>query len=203
MSSYFDGLLYGLVFIFSFGPAFFALLQAALKHGFSRAVFVSIGVNMVDAVMIGLVMVGFSSILENEAVKFWSGLVGAVVLILFGVSSWVQSKKIKLDEEGVSRTHMHFWLKGVAINGLNPMVPLFWVGVVGSVSALGYTQTQQIGFFTGFLTMVLIVDSVKAFLITRFSDLFTDKSLTLVNKIVGSIFVFFGLRLMVYMLGWI
>ena len=203
MSSYVDGLLYGLIFIFSFGPAFFALLQAAIKHGFSRAICVSIGVNMVDAVLIGLIMIGFSSILENEAVKFWSGLVGALVLILFGVSSWLQSKKIQLDEDYMPRTHMHFWLKGAAINGLNPMVPLFWVGVVGSVSALGYSQTQQIGFFMGFLTMVLVIDSVKALLITRFSNLITDKSLTLVNKIVGSIFVFFGLRLMVYMLGWI
>jgi threonine/homoserine/homoserine lactone efflux protein len=203
MPSFIEGLFYGLIFLFSFGPAFFALMQAALKHGFSRAVFVSLGVNMVDAVLIGLVMVGFSSILENDTVRFWSGFVGAIVLILFGLSSWVQSKKIQLEENTSSRTHMHFWLKGAAINGLNPMVLLFWIGVVSSVSAFGYSQIQQIGFFSGLLTSVVLIDSFKAFVIIRFSGIFTDRSLTVVNRIVGSVFIFFGFRLLVYMLGWI
>ncbi len=201
MTPYFDGLLYGLIFIFSFGPAFFALLQTALKHGFTRAVAVSLGVNMADAVIISLVLVGFSAILENEAVRFWSGLMGSVVLLLFGISSWFQTKKVQLDTNEVSRPHVAFWLKGVALNGLNPMVALFWVGVAGSVSALGYTTSQQYGFFAGFLTTVICTDMVKAFLITRFAHVVTDRALTIVNRIVGTLFIFFGLRLLVYLAG--
>jgi len=201
MSAYFDGLLYGLIFIFSFGPSFFALLQAALKHGFTRAFFISLGVNMTDAVIISLVLVGFSSVLENEAVRFWSGLGGAVVLILFGASSWFQSKKIQIDDDTESKPLFSFWLKGVVLNGLNPTVALFWVGVVGSVSALGYTTTQQFGFFGGFLTTVLTVDACKALLITRFSHFVTDRALTMVNRVVGTLFILFGLRLLVYLFG--
>jgi threonine/homoserine/homoserine lactone efflux protein len=203
LSSYFDGLLYGFIFLFSFGPAFFALLQATLKFGFSRAIFVSLGVNMIDAVLIGAILVGFSSVLENEAVRFWSGWVGAVVLMIFGISAWLKSKNMQTDDDTKPRSRFSLWLKGVALNGLNPMVALLWIGIVSSISSLGYSQTDLFGFFAGFLSTVFMTDCVKSFLITRFSHVITERSVTIVNRIVGSIFVFFGIRLMVYMLGWI
>lgn len=201
MTAYLDGLLYGLVFIFSLGPSFFALLQAALQHGFSRAWFVSLGVNMTDAILISLILIGFSSVLENEVVRFWSGLGGAVVLIIFGLSSWFSSKKIQRTNGEHTRPHVAFLLKGAALNGLNPTVALFWVGVVGSVAALGYTVTDQFRFFSGFLTTVVLVDACKAFLITRFSHYITDSALTVVNRVVGTLFIFFGIRLLVLLIG--
>jgi len=201
MSAYLDGLMYGLIFIFSVGPAFFALLQTALRAGFTRAVCVSIGVNTTDAIFIFLILFGFSSILENETVRFWSGLVGALVLVLFGLSAWLKTKQVSVAE-GAERKPVYTYLfKGVALNGFNPTIALFWAGVVGSVSALGYTVDQQYSFFAGFITTVLCTDALKAFLITRFSQHITDRALTIVNRIVGTVFIFFGLRLIVYLAG--
>ena len=85
MPTYIDGLLYGLIFLFSLGPAFLALFQTASNHGFSRAISVSIGVNMTDAVLVGLVIVGLSSFLEDDSIKTFFGAVGVIVLLVFGI----------------------------------------------------------------------------------------------------------------------
>jgi len=201
MATYFNGLAYGLVSIFFLGSGFFALFQAALSHGFNRAMAVSVGIVMTDAVLIALVMVGFSSFMENEEVKFWLGVMGATVLIAFGVSTWLRRKSLKESNvEGSSI--LTFWLKGVVLNGFNPLIAIFWIGAVGTTGAFGYSLTAQAWFFGGFLTTILCMDAFKVVMISKLTKYFTAKSLTNMNRVVGTLFIIFGLRLVAYLLGW-
>lgn len=202
MSSYFDGLAYGLVFILALGPAFFLLFQTAIKQGFTKAMSVSIGVNMTDGLLIALVIVGFGPLMEDPQVKFWLGLIGAIILIAFGVSSWFSKKNLPSDGEPKDGSLFSFWLKGFILNGFNPLIALFWIGIVGTISALGYSSFEQMWFFAGFLTTVLCVDALKVFLITRLAHRITDRFLLIVNRGVAVIFVAFGIRLVVFLAGW-
>ncbi|MCP4458204.1 MAG: LysE family transporter [Cytophagales bacterium] len=201
MTTYFNGLAYGLVSIFFLGSGFFALFQAALSHGFNRAMAVSVGIIMTDAVLIALIMVGFSSFIENEEVKFWLGVMGATVLVSFGISTWLRKKSLKESNvEGSSI--LTFWLKGVVLNGLNPIIAIFWIGAVGATGAFGYTMNAQAWFFGGFLTTILCLDVFKVLMIARLTKYFTAKALTNMNRVVGTVFIGFGLRLVAYLLEW-
>ncbi len=201
MATYFNGLAYGLVSIFFLGSGFFALFQAALSHGFNRAMAVSVGIVMTDAVLIALAMVGFSSFIENEEVKFWLGVMGAAVLIGFGVFSWFRKKTLKQrNVEGSSI--LTFWLKGVVLNGFNPFIVIFWIGAVGTTGAFGYSFNAQAWFFGGFLTTILFLDAFKIVMISRLSKYFTAKSLTNLNRVIGTLFIIFGLRLVAFLIGW-
>ena len=201
MATYFSGLIYGLVSIFFLGSGFFALFQTALGHGFTRAMAVSIGIIMTDAILIAAIMVGFSSFMENEEVKFWLGIMGATVLISFGISSWIGKrfvKESKVEDGGL----LKFWLKGVVLNGFNPLIIIFWIGAVGTTGAFGYSLTAQAWFFGGFLTTILCLDGLKVLMITRLTKYFNSQTLTRINRVVGTAFIIFGLRLIAFLLGW-
>ena len=204
MSSYFDGLLYGLVFILALGPAFFALAQTALQKGFTHAMSVSVGAVMTDLLIIGLTLLGLGPIFDNPEVKFWFGVGGAIMLVAFGITSWLKARSIDAEEGKVEGGSMFsFWLKGVVLNGLNPVMIIFWIGMVGSVSALGYSVNEQTWFFGGFFTTVFCIDALKAYFIIRLSKYLTAKRLTIANRVIGSIFILFGIRIVVYLLGWV
>ena len=202
MTTYFSGLIYGLVSIFFLGSGFFALFQTALGHGFTRAMAVSIGIIMTDAILIAAIMVGFSSFMENEEVKFWLGIMGATVLIAFGISSWVGRRSIKESKVVEETSLLKFWLKGVVLNGFNPLIIIFWIGAVGTTGAFGYSLNAQAWFFGGFLTTILCLDGLKVLMITRLTKYFNPKSLTRINRVVGTAFIIFGLRLVAFHLEW-
>jgi len=200
MSAYFDGLLYGLLFILALGPAFFALLQTALRHGFLRAILVSLGVIFIDSIFIALTLLGFSKYLEMPEVKFWLGMVGAVVLLGFGLSSWLRQTSMPNtsdDQQNVSL--FAFFFKGILVNGLNPLIVLFWIGIIGAVANLGYDFENQVLFFAGFITTVFCLDVVKAFLLVRLSSFISTRLIRNINRAVGVIFIFFGLRIVAYL----
>ena len=201
MSIFIEGMTYGLIFFFSLGPGFLALLQTAIHEGFVPAVCLSLGLIFIDAVLIAVILIGLGPVFQLPEVKFWMGLLGAVILIVFGLFSWRQ-QKVKSVETDSRSSYFSYWLKGVAINGLNPLIIVFWIGLVGAISALDYTVNDQVWFFGGFLCTMVIVDMVKAGLITRLSKYVTDKRLLILNRIVGTIFMFFGVRIFVYVMGW-
>ncbi len=204
MTSFFDGMLYGLVFILSIGPAFFAFLQSAVKHGFLPAMFTSLGLIMMDAVLIGLVLIGLGEVFQDPEIKFWFGMMGAVVLIGMGIGSWLRSARMasQNEEEFVTKSLWRFWLKGVAVNAFNPLVIVFWIGAVGITSGMGYSSIGQIWFFAGFLITMLLVDALKAGVITRYCNYITEKTVLIVNRVVGTAFMIFGVRVFVFMMGW-
>lgn len=202
MTTFFDGMLYGLVFLVSLGPAFFAFLQTAIKHGFLPAMCTSLGLIMMDAVLIGLVLVGLGKFFQDPEVKFWFGLVGAVVLVGMGIGSWMRKARIKGEEETQAKSLWGFWFKGVAVNAFNPLVLVFWIGAVGLTSGMGYSSFDQIWFFTGFLLTMFLVDVFKATVITRFTSYITEKTVVIINRVVGTAFLIFGVRIFVFMMGW-
>jgi threonine/homoserine/homoserine lactone efflux protein len=200
MSAYIDGLLYGLLFVLALGPAFFALLQTALKHGFMRAMLVSLGVILMDSVFIALILLGFSRFLEIPEVRFWLGLLGAAVLTLFGVASWTRNTTAMIEEDKErSSALISFFLKGVVVNGLNPLIIIFWIGIIGAVANLGYSFGQQVWFFAGFISTVFLLDVIKAFAIVRLTTFISPRLLRNINRVVGILFIFFGLRILAYL----
>lgn len=202
MPPYLNGLLFGLIFIFSFGPGFFSLIQTSVQKGMTKAVFLAFGIFLSDVIYVSSSLLGVVSLLETEGVKMWIAICGTVVLISYGIYSWYKKPKIYPDnvDSGIDTSHIKYLLKGLLLNGLNPFILLFWVGIIGFVSVNhDYSFTDQAIFFGGVLTTILSMDLGKAFLANRLRTVITPKSILIMNRSVGIILILFGLRILFYL----
>ncbi len=197
------GILFGLLFIFSLGPAFFALIQTSLQNGFKPAMFLALGISISDIMYVSIALLGVSSVTENEQVNGYISAVGGAVLIIYGIYTIFKKVTIKRDEIAkVDESKLYkYVLKGFLLNGLNPLLLVFWVGIIGMISVnFDYSTQEKQYFFTSLLALVLSMDILKAYLATRLKTLISVKLFRRVNIIVGLIFFGFGIRLLIYFL---
>lgn len=98
------------------------------------------------------------------------------------------------SEKGLFR----YVIKGFVINGLSPMVPIFWLGVVSIASLdLGYSEGFSYGiFFVSLLATVLLTDIAKAYLANKLRRLVTKRFMTIMNVTLGILLIVFGSRLL-------
>ncbi len=92
------GVLLGLTLSIMIGPVFFVLMQISMESGAKKGIIYSAGVWLSDFGYLLLIYFGFSTVLllkDNPSFKSNMGIVGASVLIIFGLTS-VFSKKKKL-----------------------------------------------------------------------------------------------------------
>ncbi|MEQ9007485.1 MAG: LysE family transporter, partial [Ekhidna sp.] len=55
-----NGLIFGLIFIFALGPAFFALIQTSIQQGLKKAIFLAIGISVSDVFYVIIVLLGMA-----------------------------------------------------------------------------------------------------------------------------------------------
>lgn len=193
-----NGLFFGLILILSLGPAFFLLVQTSIEKGFKKAVFVALGISLADILFVLLIMKGVASLLEQPQVKFWAGIIGVVLLILFGLYSFFKKStlstqtKIKGEESNYKSL-----VTGFAFNFFNPTTIVFWLSVVSIVQInFGYTGFHKVFFFVGVLFAILSTDLTKSFLAGRLKKFLTIRAINILNKSVGIILVGFGVVLL-------
>jgi len=196
------GLFFGLIFIFSFGPAFFSLIQTSVQKGFKKAVFFAVGISLSDICFATLALMGVSSLLENPKVKIWMGSIGAIVLIAYGIYNWFKKAKVYPNKIAgdTDLTYLKYLVKGFILNGFNPFIVVFWLGLVGVVAVnYDYSIEEQRYFFTGVLITIITFDILKAFLANRLRTFVTPKRILIMNRSVGVILALFGLNLIYYL----
>ena len=195
-------MLFGLIFILSFGPGFFALLQTSVQQGLTKALFLVLGISISDMLFITLALMGVSSFLNNPDVKMILSAGGAIVLIAYSIFSWTRKPKIYEDNPDVKidRSYFKYTLKGFLINGFNPFILVFWIGIIGYVSVNhDYSTINEFYFFTGVLSTILIADTSKAFLANRLRRIITTRFLLIMNRSVAVILFVFGVRLLFFL----
>lgn len=202
MPPYFNGLIFGLIFVLSFGPSFFSLVQTSVQQGLRKAIFLAFGISLSDIMYVALAVLGLASVLESTKVRLWLAIVGATVLIAYSIYSWFKKPKIYPDtvDNKIDKSYLKYILKGFVLNGLNPFVLVFWIGIIGVISVrYDYGFAQQIYFFLGVLTTILSMDLVKAFLANRLRSVITPKSILILNRSVSLILIFFAVRIIFFL----
>ncbi len=196
-----EGILLGLTlaFLFGFGPAFFALIQTGIHRGFKKGFILAIGVFLNDLTVVSLSIVGAHAIMDNMHKHQLLGVVGGLVLIVFGVLTYQHKTVDPGDNPSVNLKEPHaitYLLKGFLLNIANPFVWLFWPTVVLGVAAPFMDTTSDIiFFFAGTLSMVFLSDVTKVFLASKIKKYITDKFLIMINKIAGLGMLIFGVVL--------
>lgn len=197
------GVVSGIVLAFLIGPVFFTLLQTSIERGFGSGVLVAVGVSISDAFYITLTYLGVYQLFDNGNFREYLAYFGGIVLLLFGVYYLiVKSKKLySFDPEKVQVNNPWKLIgKGFIINGLSPLVLIFWLGTVGvATTKLGYsTPVKAIPFFTAIVSTVFITDVIKAKAADKLRRLLTQKFIRNLNIVLGFVFIIFGCRLIYY-----
>lgn len=206
------GFLYGCIIslCFSFGPAFFTLLQTSAQYGFKRAFPIAFGINANDIIIVSLLLTVLSNIDITELMHTpVACIVGAVALLAFGLYT-IFSKQQDAASQGDALQEISSWkiyLKGLTINMVNPMIWVFWASFIAAPSLfeerLHFTipDGQLWLLFVGVLTATLSLDIVKCKLASLLQHCLTQRMLRIFNLIVGLVLCGFAVSLIVPLLA--
>lgn len=201
MEIIFNGLKLGIVLAFLIGPVFFTIIQTSVERGFSNGVLVSLGVSMSDAMYVAICYFGLVQFINDPQFRFYLAYGGGSILILFGIYHlFIKSRRkmtAPLDVASEKKMYRYF-LKGFLVNGMSPMVLIFWIGAI-SIASLDFGYTKGFEFFIFFssvLGTVLSTDILKAYLADKLRSLMTHRLMVIINVVVGICLVVFGIRLL-------
>ncbi|MBX3162964.1 MAG: LysE family transporter [Bacteroidetes bacterium] len=191
-----------LLLSFSFGPAFFALINAGIKHGYKTASLFAVGVVASDFVValltILLIHFGASNLIQDEKSQRFMGILAGIILIVFG-SVHLAKPIPKTEQENAEielPSHSSMFIKGFLLNCFNPAVWLLWLGNVTIISnSFNYSFWKMALYFSVVLGLVLLVELGKVSIAGKLKRVLTQKTMYIVNVITGTLLVIFGLVL--------
>ncbi|MBW6479402.1 MAG: LysE family transporter [Bacteroidales bacterium] len=198
-SAILEGAILGLTLAFLIGPAFIALVQTSIHQGLKSGLLFAAGISLSDITLIFLSYLGAIQILTDESNQFIVGIIGGLILIVFGIITFFKKYKVKtqrgievkLTVTGGGR--LRYLLKGFFMNILNPFLLIFWLGVMSFVSArFGVGTREVVVFFVAALTMVFLTDTVKCLVASHIGRYLNISVLIWVNRIVGFSLMAFG-----------
>ena len=203
MDAILNGIISGLVLALLVGPVFFTIIQTSIERGFSSGVLVAVGVSLSDTFYITLTYLGVYQLFDQGSFRLYLAYFGGVVLLTFGIYYlFVKSRKMRQFDPEKMQVNSPWRLvgKGFLINGLTPMVLIFWLGTVGlATTKFGYSTPQKaIPYFAAIISTVLVTDVVKAKLADKLRRLLTPKFIRNLNIVLGLILLTFGCRLIFY-----
>lgn len=200
MEIVFNGLKLGIVLAFLIGPVFFTIIQTSVEKGFGNGVLVSLGVSVSDILYVTVCYFGLVHFINEPGFRVYLAYAGGGILVLFGLYHlFIKSRRNvhpSLDIANEKKLYRYF-IKGFIINGLSPMVLIFWIGTI-SVASIDFGYSKGFEFFIFFsvvLATVLITDILKAYLADKLRRLVTKGSMMIMNIIVGVCLIIFGSRL--------
>lgn len=195
-----NGIKLGLVLALLVGPVFFAIIQTSVERGLWSGILVALGVSLSDVMYVAICYFGLAQFINLEQNKVYMAFGGGIVLILFGLYHIIIKSRRSMNGAPKSteeKGKFRYFLKGFVINGISPMVILFWLGAI-SIASVDFGYTQGIQFFVFFgvvLLTVLFTDVMKAYLADKLRRLVNARSLMFMNIAVGVLLLFFGGRL--------
>ena len=198
------GLALGLLLAISMGPVIFSIIKQSISNGHRGGLAFVFGVSASDLTLV-LVSNIFTE-LFNRLLKFEKviGVGGSALLIGIGVY-FLFFKKIKLNELGdgieMKRSagdYVKIFFAGYFMNTLNPSVIAFWFS--WATAFITISVNERIATFAVCLSVVFIFDLLKVFLANRLRSRLTQKTITLINKISGTILIVFGIILIIGLL---
>jgi threonine/homoserine/homoserine lactone efflux protein len=203
MSIFIEGTILGfsLAFLFGFGPAFFALVQTGIYRGLFPGILLAFGIFLNDLFIVAISIFGTTSVMSNVNNFNLIGVLGGILLIIFGIVTYLKKTEIENNEDKteIKAPHPSIYIaKGFLLNAVNPFVWIFWLSIIVGITARYNADTfSLVIFFSGTLSIVLLTDIIKTFTASKLKKIVTGKFLILINKIAGIAIVAFGIFLII------
>ena len=197
------GLALGFVLALSVGPIIFTIIKQSLNSGHKGGFSFVTGVWVSDIILV--VLSNTVSSLVNQMLEHKSAIAiaGAAFLVSMGVYfAFFKKAHLPTDAEGKEirfrkRDMARIFASGFIINTLNPGVILFWLGNA-TVLSVDHTLQERIVIFSVCLLINMGADVVKVMMAGKLRSKLTLRTLTIINKISGSLLIAFGLALVLF-----
>ncbi len=200
------GLLLGITLSFMIGPLFFSIVQASLEAGFRAGMAVAGGIWTSDLLFIVLVQQGLKAMEALTALpdfRFWAGIVGGVMLVLFGLAGLLSDRKstsVRAAGEELTvlenKGYWGQWIKGFLINTFNPGTLIFWLGIAtGVVAPNAWTRGEINLFFGAMMSVLIFTDLLKIYAAKRVRNWLTPTHIVQVKRTIGLVLIVFGVVL--------
>ena len=202
----------GLGLAIMIGPAFFSLVQTSLRRGFRAAMRLAFGIFLSDSVLVCIAFYGAAKLFEVSSAKYIISFVGGAILVGYGIYTYrsrvdmktvidESNKEIQLKKPIKGPSWWVDFLRGFLTNMANPATWLFWFFWVGIIMGQNTEDGQILKwnvalFFGSALLTVLTTDMLKSLVAYRLKSYMTNKTMRIVNRIVGVFLFVFGLYLM-------
>ena len=191
-----DGFLTGLILQIAIGPVYFYILNLAIAGSLLDA-YAAIGAAvLVDYLYIILAVLGVGQVLESRRIKTFLGLVGAVVLSIFG---WVMIQDPftgRLGFEFVSRSinPISSFISTLLLTISSPLTIVFWTGIFVSRGVQkNYSRRELIpfGIAAGLASLVFLSITITVLYSLKFS--LPGEFIKYLNTAVGVILIIYGM----------
>jgi len=195
-----NGLTLGLILSISVGPVIFTIIKQSLDSGPTGGFSFVAGVWLSDVVLV-VVSNAFAELLKGlMEYKKTIGVVGSIFLVAMGVV-YIFFKKVKLQApgEGVitkfrKRDIIKIFTSGFFINTLNPNVFSFWL-VTATAFTAQFSLVQRVIIFSVCIGINILADILKVILAGRLRTKLTLHTISIINKVAGTILIAFGVAL--------
>jgi len=208
MNEILQGAILGVTLSFLIGPVFFALLQTGIEYGFRAGVSYSSGVWLSDFLIILLIyksMAAIAEVVKSNEFVLYVGIVGAIILIGFGLSSFltkIPNKKnapeiieeADTNNQPIWKFRLKLFTKGFIINTINPFTIIFWLGVNTVIlSKETFTNRQAFLYFGSILFTLVITDLLKILLAKRIGSALKPLYILRMRQLAGVLLMISGL----------
>lgn len=197
------GAIAGLTLSFLIGPVFFAIVQAGVERGFRAGLALCSGIWLSDIIIIALAYLGLSYILmivQWEGFAPWLGTVGGLVLMGFGIGSYMSRLPLPDDSLHIRQRapYLRLSAKGFVVNVFNPFTIVFWLGLMSTIIAQSAkTGYQAVIFFITLLVVMMTFDVLKIILSKTIRNWISPENVLRLRKGIGIGLFIFGVVLLV------
>jgi len=180
------------------GTVFFALVQNSIDYGFRTSVFISIGVIISDVILIVLSWFNTELIPKGGTTDLVVRICGALFLLLYGLSNLLKKEKAAYPQTEKKQL-LKFVSMGFLLNILNPGNYIGWLAVTSQLkTVVKYEVSEATFYFAGALSAIFLLECLISWSASFLKPYITDQFLRLVNRLIGVLFIAFGIALFFY-----
>jgi threonine/homoserine/homoserine lactone efflux protein len=206
MDLIFKGLVTGFILSIMIGPVFFVLLETSIRKGVKAAVAFDFGVLISDLVYILIAYVFYTEVADLSEGKDSSILrvIGGSLFTVYGVVNFF--KKVKEHKfnaakipTSTTRDYIFLGIKGFILNIANPLVIFYWFSVMtlGAKDTGGTDNWSMLFFLLTIVVTFFGIDLLKIIGAKKLRPLVTHRVLVGLNRLIGIVFVVFGIVLLI------
>lgn len=202
MQLIYEGVLLGLTLAIMLGPIFIAITQTSIEKGYYPGLTVGLGIWVSDFLFIcaSIIFVEYLKVItDSQAFVFWVGLVGGIVLMLFGISIFIKDYAgFDNSVDLKAKNYLGFFTKGFLVNTINPFTVIFWFGISGSyVISRNLDSKLTFVFFASVFGTIMLTDWLKIRLAKWLRNRLKVEHLEKISKFSGIALFLFGIVLLI------
>ncbi|EAH7239840.1 lysine transporter LysE [Campylobacter jejuni] len=190
--SFLSGVFLGFGVSVPFGPVNILILTYALK-AFKNSIAVGLGAFSIDMLYLFLLQFGLLNFLGNVIFMRSLAIFGFCFLTYMAYLMLRKKKEsLNLEHKEFKESLLKSYIKGAFLNGSNPFVIGFWLSAAGVVLSSDHAYLMILGLVVAILFWV----SALAFVVARYSHVFSAKVVFIINIISAIIIEYFALNLL-------